>query len=231
LTGAAELPDANDGMVVDWMGPGMIGGPVVYDPSNTLVSSEVDPNYGVGGLCSFGIHQQGGVSPTYLLDGGPDGGPLVHPVYGAIFNSTESYNGVTFFADADIPVWAQQALIWQWFYIGGSGALGHVFEPLAGSVADNDLLFFNYFRDADGDNVGDMTFVEAAYSAMPYLSWATIVVGDPLMRLVREVGVGPGWEEPKPCGSGVGAAVFMAGFSLIWVGGFRWGSARRSGRK
>lgn len=230
LTGLAGLPDPNDGMVIAIMGPGLIGGPVVYDPEDTLVGSNLDPNYGVGALCSFGIHQRGGgVSPTYLLDGGPGGSALVHPVYGAIFNSTESFNAVTFFADADIPPTALQALIWQWTYIEGSGALGHVFEPLSSSAADNDLLFYNYFRDADEGGTADMTFVEAAYTAIPYVSWATVVVGDPLMRLQGEPDAGPGWWEPSSCGGGAPLGAMGATFLLSWTALSRWRTARRRG--
>ncbi|MBN1344606.1 MAG: hypothetical protein JXQ73_18085 [Phycisphaerae bacterium] len=219
LVGLQDLPDPNGGLVVGLMALGRIGGPVVYDPENNLIGSSLDPDYGIGALCSFGVHQgDPSVTPTYLLDGGPGGTPLIKPVYGAIFNSTESFNAVTFFSDAVIPTWAQQALIWQWFYIGGSGALGHVFEPMADSVADNDLLLFNYFRDADADRIGDMTFVEAAYSAIPYLSWATVVVGDPLMRIHRVDGAGPGWWEPSHCGVGYPEGVASATALLLVLG-------------
>lgn len=232
LIGSAGLPDPNDGMVVELMGVGRIGGPVLYDPQDVLISTNgLDANYGVIALCSFGIHQPGGVPPTYLLDGGPNGTPLVHPVYGGIFNSSESFNAVTFFADADIPVWAQQGLIWQWFAIEGSGALGHVFEPLSGAVADNDLLFFNYLRDADTNGIGDMTFVEAAYSSIPYLSWATVVVGDPLMRLHRVYGVGPGWMEASPFTCGTGPPLGLVGSVAVLGWGVRmrvvWHRIRR----
>ncbi len=221
LTGNADLPDPNLGEAVQAMGPGMIGGPVLYEPSDALVHWGVDPNFGVGGLCSFGIHQHG-VSSEYLLTGGPGGTELVHPVYGAIFNSTESFNAVTFFVDAPIPTSAKQGLIWQWFYIQGSGALGHVFEPMASSVADNDLLFYNYFRDADFDGIGDMTFVEAAYTAIPYLSWAPLVVGDPLMRIHQVYGSGPGWWEGSICGTGAGEAMVGTVFLLSFLGLVRW---------
>lgn len=221
LVGCDDLPetdDDDDEPLVDLMGAGRIGGPVVYDASDTALTADLDPNYGIGALCTFGIHQGGGMPPTYLLTGGPNGGPLFRPVYGAIFNSTESFNAVTFFVDADIPPWAQQALIWQWFFIGGSGAVGYVFEPMTGSVVDNDLFFYNYFKDADGDGVGDMTFVEAAYTAMPCLSWATVVVGDPLMHVRANLGAGPGWMEPSPCGAGVPAGLMIVTFVL----GLRW---------
>jgi len=203
------LPDPLGGVEIDLMGEGRIWGPVLYDPTDMLCNQGLDPNYGIVGLCTFGIHQSG-VSADYLLTGGPNGVQLFRPVYGAVFNSTESYNAVTFFSDANIPTAARQGKVWQWIYIGGSGAMGHVFEPLTTSVADNDLLFFNYFRDADGDGVGDMTFIEAAYSAMPYLSWATVVVGDPLMQLHRTIDVGPGWNLPTFCGSGAIGSLFLS---------------------
>ena len=46
----------------------------------------------------------------------------------------------------------------------------------------------NLLRDEDEDGIGDLTWVEAASTAIPYLSWAEVVIGDPLMRLR----VGPG---------------------------------------
>lgn len=208
------LPDPNVGIVAEAMGSGRLLGPVLYDPTNLLVSQAIDPNYGVVALCSFGIHQSG-VIANYLLSGGPNSVQLFRPVYGAIFNSTESYNAVTFFTDANIPTYSLQGKIWQWIYIGGSGALGHVFEPLSNSVPDNDLLFFNYFRDADHDGVGDMTFIEAAYSSIPYLSWTTVVVGDPLMRIHRVLGSGPGWDPPTTCGQGAGAGTLLSGIGLL----------------
>ncbi len=228
LTGDAELPDPSAGMVVALMGPGLIGGPVVYDPEDDLIGSDLDPNYGVAALCSFGVHQRGAsVPPTYLLDGGPGGTPLVYPVYGAIFSSSESFNAVTFFADAAIPPAAQQALIWQWIYVKGSGAVGYVFEPLEKGAVDSDLLLFNYFRDADSDGVGDMTFVEAAYTAIPDVSWAGIVVGDPLMRLRRVEGVGPGWWEASSCGGGAPLGAMATSLLLSCTALSRRRAARR----
>ncbi len=221
LVGCEDLPDqGEDEPLVELMAAGRIGGPVVYDPADRVLTADLDPNYGIGALCTYGIHQGGGVPPTYLLTGGPNGGPLFRPVYGAIFNSSESFNAITFFVDADIPGWAQQGAIWQWFFIGGSGAVGYVFEPLSGSVVDNDLFFYNYFRDADGDGVGDMTFVEAAYTAMPCLSWATVVVGDPLMQLRVNAGAGPGWPEPTPCGAGMPLSAML---TTILLGFARFG--------
>jgi hypothetical protein len=214
LIGDPNLPDPNRGVAVDSMGTGRILGPVLYDPTDALMNQGLDPNYGVIALCCFGIHQTG-VPATYLLSGGPNGAPLFRPVYGAILNSTESFNATTFFSDANIPTAAQQGKVWQWIFIGGSGALGHAFEPLSDAAADNDLLFFNYFRDADGDGVGEMTFVEAAYTAIPYLSWATVVVGDPLMRINRVWGSGPGWDEGRMCGQGVLTTAFGTASCMI----------------
>ncbi len=223
LTGDANLPDPDGEMSLVWMGLGMIGGPVLYDPTDYLVSKEVDPNFGLGGLCCFGIHQRAASPPAdYLLTGGPGGSYLFEPVYGAIFSAFESFGATTFFADADIPSYAQQGKLWQWIYIGGSGGLGAAFEPLGRSIPDNDLLFYNYFRDADDDGVGDMTFVEAAYSAIPDVSWAIVVVGDPLMRINRRCGVGPGWWVPGLCGSGIAEGLLATGLALGGFGLVQW---------
>ena len=37
----------------------------------------------------------------------------------------------------------------------------------------------------------DLSFVEPAYTAIPYLSWAEVVLGDPLMRLRLAPDAGP----------------------------------------
>lgn len=230
LSGQEELPDPEAGEYLgSLMSEETLFGVVLYDPTDCLPNQGIDPNYGIIGLCSFGIHQSG-VPATYLLEGGPQGDFLFRPVYGAVFNSTESWNAVTFFADAPILPQAAQGLVWQWLFIGGSGGLGNAFEPLASSIPDNDLLFCNYLQDADGDGVGDMTFVEAAYSSVPYLSWATVIVGDPLMRVHRNWDVGPGWWEPGSCGGGgVPIPTMIVTFLLTWVvipRAYRCGGAR-----
>jgi uncharacterized protein (TIGR03790 family) len=57
---------------------------------------------------------------------------------------------------------------------GATGVAGHVAEPLLGATIRPQILFPAYFT---GRNLA-----ESFYLAMPYVSWETIVVGDPLCR-------------------------------------------------
>jgi len=58
---------------------------------------------------------------------------------------------------------------------GAAGATGHVAEPSLPGVVRPQLLLSRYAR---GDRA-----IEAYYSALPYLGWMNVYVGDPLMRL------------------------------------------------
>src|SRR6266545_4919884 len=55
---------------------------------------------------------------------------------------------------------------------GVTGAAAHVDEPFLDATIRPEILFPAY---ASGRNLA-----EAFYAAMPYLSWQTIIVGDPL---------------------------------------------------
>ena len=55
---------------------------------------------------------------------------------------------------------------------GATGAAGHVAEPYLGAAIRPQILFPAYTR---GFNL-----IESFYLAMPYLSWQTVVIGDPL---------------------------------------------------
>ena len=181
LTHAASLPDriATE-PICGVMSPELLGGQVVFDATAAIQSqASLGAGSSVIGLATFGTNASDTRSANYLLTGGIGGSRFVEPAYGAVFASLESYSAVTFFSDA----WTGQAKLADWIAIGGAGAIGYAFEPLGSSAADVDLLLYNYLRDEDGDGWGDMTFVEAAYTSMPFISWAGVVVGDPLMRL------------------------------------------------
>lgn len=64
---------------------------------------------------------------------------------------------------------------------GVSGAAGHVAEPYLQSVVRPDTLFPAY--------LAGFNLVESFYLAMPSLSWQTVVVGDPLCRIVPRPGL------------------------------------------
>jgi hypothetical protein len=138
-------------------------------------------------LTTYGTNGDEGNQKTYLLTGGPAGGALFNLANGAVFTSMESFNAVTMFSNATTT----QAKIIDFITIGGCGAIGHAFEPVSDATIDNLFLFYNLLADNDNDGVADLTFVEAAYSAIPYLSWSEVVIGDPLMR----IHYGPGGDQ------------------------------------
>lgn len=135
-------------------------------------------------LTGYGCNGDEVRNKYYLLNGGPGGGPLYSLANGAVFNSIESFNAVTMFTDAVTT----QAKIVDFITIGGTGAIGHSFEPMSDSIENNQYFLYNVFADEDGDGLADLTFVEAAFTAIPYLSWSEVVIGDPLMRIAY----GPG---------------------------------------
>ena len=138
-------------------------------------------------LSSFGENGDENDGKNYLLDQGPQNGPLFNLAYGAVFYSVESFNAVTMFSDAI----SAQAKIIDFLTIGGSAAIGHSFEPLSDATIDTEFLFYNLLADEDDNGYADMTFIEAAFTALPYLSWSEVVIGDPLMRIAY----GPGGQE------------------------------------
>lgn len=130
-------------------------------------------------LTTYGVNGDESNPKTYLLTGGPAGSAIFRLANGAIFTSMESFNAVTMFSDAVTT----QAKIIDFITIGGCGAIGHAFEPIADASIDNLFLFYNLLADYNGDGAADLTFIEAAFTAIPYLSWSEVIIGDPLMRI------------------------------------------------
>lgn len=171
---------------------------VLFDQRAAIRTSQPDldallnnPNLGRQGaqgllaLACYGMYNgDETITKQYLINGGPNGGPLYQLVNGAVFTSIESFNAVTLFSDAVTT----QAKIVDFISIGGTGAIGHSFEPVSDSVIDNLFFLYNLLADENGDGFADLTFVEAAFTGIPYLSWTEVVIGDPLMR----VAYGPG---------------------------------------
>lgn len=60
---------------------------------------------------------------------------------------------------------------------GVTGAAGHVAEPFLAAAIRPDVLFPAY--------LSGLNLAEAFYAAMPYLSWQTVVLGDPLCAPFR----------------------------------------------
>ena len=141
----------------------------------------------------FGVNGQEGLLASYILDSGPGGSPRFNLVNGAVFTSLESFNAVTLFSDVSTSSAAQGKLV-DFLAVGGTGAIGYTMEPQTDAAVDNEFLFYNLLADSDDDGRADLTFAEAAYTAMPYLSWGYVVLGDPLMRLAYGPGEGAAWE-------------------------------------
>ncbi len=89
---------------------------------------------------------------------------------GAIFNTAESYNGRVF---NGLTTLFNQEQVADFIALGGTFGIGHVWEPFAFSLSDNEFLFVNFLKNG-------MTWAEAAWSSIPVLSWMHVVIGDPL---------------------------------------------------
>ena len=151
------------------------------------------PGQGAILVATFGRNGDEGSASNYILNGGPAGGPLFNLVNGAVFTSLESFNAVTMFSDVNTAPVAQGKLV-DFISIGGTAAIGHSFEPRSTAAVDNLYLFYNLMSDDDGDGSADLTLVEAAFTAIPYLSWSEVLIGDPLMRFTYGPG-GQAWTQ------------------------------------
>ena len=141
-------------------------------------------------LATYGVNGDEGRNASYLSTGGESGGPLFSQIAnGAVFTSIESFNAVTMFSDVATASTAQGKLV-DFLGLGGTAAIGHGFEPQPDAAIDNEFLLYNVLSDENGDGRADLTWVEAAFTALPYVSWSEVVLGDPLMR----VAYGPGGE-------------------------------------
>ena len=92
---------------------------------------------------------------------------------GAMFNTVESYNSRAFNGLGTLFGLEQVS---DFIAAGGTFGAGYVFEPFTFTIADNEFLFSNML-------VHRRCWAEAAYSAIPALSWQHVVVGDPLGRI------------------------------------------------
>ena len=89
----------------------------------------------------------------------------------ALVTDLVSTNARSFTAPAEYG----QSLIADLIALGVGGAAGHVAEPTLPGVVRPQILLGRY--------AAGVRAVEAYYSALPYLGWMNVYVGDPLMRL------------------------------------------------
>ena len=145
----------------------------VYDNTDAAITVASSP---VAGYVSHGVNDgAGGLAPGYIA-GQLNGLDLAD---GAVFFTYESYNAFSFETGGGVD---GHALIADWLAAGGTVGIGSVEEPLAAAdfSVNVDVLF-----DA---LLAGYSWAEAAWRAMPQLSYVNTVIGDPLMTLTRAPG-------------------------------------------
>ncbi len=162
--------------------PATIRYDALANAANFFIGPRISPTGGilitqpVALLATYGSNHAG-TFPTY--SGGSTNlvfADSFHYANGAIFNTIESYNGRDF---GGIGMGAiQQEQSSHFIAAGGTLAIGHVWEPLADTIADNEFLATNFL-------MGNLSWAEAAWTSIPCLSWMHTVIGDPLARPAR----------------------------------------------
>jgi uncharacterized protein (TIGR03790 family) len=105
---------------------------------------------------------------------------------------------ITFFAGSP------QSLIADYIHEGVTGAAGYVYEPYLGTCVRPQYLFPAY--------VHGLNLAESFYSAIPLLSWQTVVVGDPLTAPFPGTPL-PSDESDPPKDPATGLPMFFAQFA------------------
>ncbi len=128
-------------------------------------------------VASYGLNHLGQPLTTAGVNGGEVYATSYNYVNGAVFSSLESFNCRGFGGLAPLS-FARQQQASAFFAAGGTFAVGNVWEPLADSVPDIRYIGQNFL-------LGNVSFVEAAWSSVPAISWMQVAVGDPLARVAR----------------------------------------------
>jgi hypothetical protein len=98
---------------------------------------------------------------------------------GAAWIVYESFAATSFSWDGDPANHASQGQICDFIRMGGTVAAGNCYEPYTDGVPDERRVMERYLLKGD-------RWIEACYKGMRYFSWHTIVLGDPLCRVVAE---------------------------------------------
>jgi len=153
---------------------------VFGEETNEVVTWDYEPlpegaEHSILAYCSWGKHSA--FDQFYILD---DLGFTYLP--GACFMSYESFNGQTMrCSNPEDPSEGHpgQGQIADFIFMGGTCAIGNVYEPWTDGVGDERWVFNRYIEHGD-------RWIEAAYKGLCYVSWQEIVIGDPLCRVVAE---------------------------------------------
>ncbi len=137
------------------------------DPFTTGTSAVKSISNSVMGYVSYGIYA--GLGNDFFnndLD--------FNYLNGAVASTYESY---TAFSNVE-PDNTNFGQIYQFIRSGGSGGIGNVYEPFTTGVPNDSVYMPAY-------SVG-YTWADSAYMSLPTINWQAIVVGDPLMRIVKD---------------------------------------------
>ncbi len=147
---------------------------VIYDDTSDFITGIEEPSPLLG-YASYGENHSfngGGENPpgagTYIED--------FNFLPGAVFNTIESFNGRGL---NGLATQFSQEQVTDFIGVGGTFAIGNVWEPLSFSVADNEYLLPRLLFPAESNR---LTWAEAAYSSLPALSWQQVVIGDPIAK-------------------------------------------------
>lgn len=153
----------------------LVGPRIAYNPAGTVVNPQVILLASVGSNTG----PQSGQPQISGVNAGQNYADSFNYAPGAIFNTIESYNGRDFGGIGGwTGGWGPQEQAADFLAAGGTFAIVNVWEPFAFSLPDNEWLVRNFI-------LGQMNFAEAAYTALPFLSYQQMVVGDPLAFVVR----------------------------------------------
>ncbi len=165
----------------DWLGANGFADRVVLDASEKVLTDQ----QGVLGYYSWGSndpairvrHFQFGFVPGALAgmfvssDGRTFSEPPADWVVGAWDDKSPKFAG------------SPQSLAGDLIHDGVTGIAGHVAEPYLEATIRPDILFPAY--------LSGFSLIESYYLGMPYLSWQTVVIGDPLCAPFRTKSLAP----------------------------------------
>jgi uncharacterized protein (TIGR03790 family) len=99
-----------------------------------------------------------------------------------------------------------QSLIADYIHEGVTGAAGNVYEPYLDACVRPQILFPAYLR--------GLNLAESYYAAIPYLSWQTVVIGDPLTQPFPSAPL-PEKEIDPPQDASTGLPIYLAHWKEI----------------
>lgn len=145
--------------------------PAVWSGSDQIVTTTLP----TVAYTSYGRHSALGANyyGTYLND--MDWSP------GAVTATYESFNAYSF--DITKRLVTDHGQVADFIESGGSGGIGNVYEPWCSAIAEESTWMSAY-------KLG-YTWADSAYMSLSYLDFVTVVVGDPLMRILDDNNLSP----------------------------------------